>query len=655
MSSIKIAVACHKPSELPNNSLYVPVQVGSAIAKKRLEGLAHDDEGENISSKNASYCELTAQYWAWKNLEADYLGLCHYRRYLTFAEGNFELDERNQIQAGFLDEFNKKRFGLEDESRMREIIEQNDCVVGELEDVSGLETPHGKQKTVYLHWAMHDRAFINVKDFDRMIALVDEFYPQYSKELHDYLNGKLYLGYNCFVMKKELFDQLCEFEFDILSRLEQEIDMTHYSQMRTRVFGYMAETLYSVFIYHLENIGYKVKHLPLVYFNATDPIESFDLKPIEGAIPIVINEVERNFSQCIIDVALQSFLSSCSGDTKYDILLVQREMPTYLKQALQTRVASVENVTLRFIDAKMISEGIIDHAGKTEIPSENENVHEYRTVDIMSLLPWILPSYDRILFFDWNTLFNAPVDDLWNTEIPENSVLCASHDLVALARLNEPLDGLYKHARHDVNIAKPYNMFGTSTMLMNLKKMRAGDYQKEIININRESFFMFPPFEVLNKVYEDKVSYLDFEWAYPAVDSTFRTNLLPSAPLEIYKSFQDVDEPRVVYYDPMVCYDPQPLEFSIQFWSFARMSAFYEVILASLTDMRIKNTSEEQGRIRIWLEKHMPAGGDARKAAANMAGSVLSVIYPAGSERRRKIEETWTADDTKARLLKYLK
>ena len=45
------------------------------------------------------------------------------------------------------------RFGLEDASEMASVIERYDCVVGLLEDVSGLSTPKGKQKTVYKHWA----------------------------------------------------------------------------------------------------------------------------------------------------------------------------------------------------------------------------------------------------------------------------------------------------------------------------------------------------------------------------------------------------------------------------------------------------------------------------------------------------------------------
>ena len=52
MKNIQIAVACHKPSVLPTNALLMPVQVGSAIAARRMEGMRYDDEGENISAKD---------------------------------------------------------------------------------------------------------------------------------------------------------------------------------------------------------------------------------------------------------------------------------------------------------------------------------------------------------------------------------------------------------------------------------------------------------------------------------------------------------------------------------------------------------------------------------------------------------------------------
>ena len=79
---IKLFVCCHRPCEVPGHPLLVPLQVGAALADGHFAGFVHDDTGDNISHKNRSYCELTGQYWAWKNAEADYYGFFHYRRYL---------------------------------------------------------------------------------------------------------------------------------------------------------------------------------------------------------------------------------------------------------------------------------------------------------------------------------------------------------------------------------------------------------------------------------------------------------------------------------------------------------------------------------------------------------------------------------------------
>ena len=81
MNKVKIIVATHKKYKMPDDELYLPVQVGSE-GKENL-GYQVDNNGENISNKNSTFCELTGLYWAWKNLDADYIGLCHYRRHFT--------------------------------------------------------------------------------------------------------------------------------------------------------------------------------------------------------------------------------------------------------------------------------------------------------------------------------------------------------------------------------------------------------------------------------------------------------------------------------------------------------------------------------------------------------------------------------------------
>ena len=98
---IQILVCYHKPSPIIANEILKPILVGAKNAKpevvSELESLCakkgveilKDDTGEHISELNPYFCELTAMYWAWKNLKADYYGLFHYRRVLDFDPSNF--------------------------------------------------------------------------------------------------------------------------------------------------------------------------------------------------------------------------------------------------------------------------------------------------------------------------------------------------------------------------------------------------------------------------------------------------------------------------------------------------------------------------------------------------------------------------------------
>lgn len=80
---IRIAVASHKPYPMPEGEMYVPVLAGASVSGYDLpEGWKADNTGDNISQLNPYYSELTAYYWAVKNLDPkpDYIGLVHYRR-----------------------------------------------------------------------------------------------------------------------------------------------------------------------------------------------------------------------------------------------------------------------------------------------------------------------------------------------------------------------------------------------------------------------------------------------------------------------------------------------------------------------------------------------------------------------------------------------
>lgn len=628
---IKIAVACHKPSELPDNPLYVPVQVGSALAAKRLDGMLHDDEGDNISEKNPYYCELTAQYWAWKHFDADYVGLCHYRRFLTFPEGSYELDERNQIQAGVIDDFNMAKYGLLDEDLMRRVIEDNDMVVGELEDVSGLYTPHGEQKTAYLHWAKHDRALIREADLQAMMAIVDEKYPELGAEMREYLDDKYFLGYNCFVMKRALFDELCSFEFDVLEELERRVDLTYYNQTLSRIYGFMAEILYSTFVYHYEKRGAKVKHLPLVYFNYTDPIESLVFEPVEGAIPVVICAYYKVF-EAVLDVTVRSFLDHTNPQSRYDLIVVHEQASASLLKALKDQVKAYGNVTLRFLDAKVIEGALDDRLGcRSELVLDKP---ERLGCDLRAFLPWIFGKYDALLYFEWTVLFQAPVDELW-AKVPKDKCLAAAMSLDEQARINDPYEDRDAYVAETLRMENPYRYFDTVVMAMNLEKMRDPRFLQQITEFYFAEDYRIRHMDVLNAVYSLDTEQLGFEWDWPVIMNDWRKLLLPQAPLKYFSQYKAAgSNAKIKQYQVEDPWHPIGSDADVEFWALARRGVMYETLLASMMDRRFEVLGYKTKR--------------------NFSTIMFTSLFPSDSPRRKKIESMCPEGSLRRRFLNHM-
>ena len=254
------------------NPLYIPVVCGATYRQNKIpiKNIIGDDTGDNISSRRNAFCEFTVQYWAWKNEKADYFGLCHYRRYLTFSGRKFRTNTQNQVMEGLLDNHAIVKYDLLNENFMRKIIEDCDAVVNEAANVDYIPTPLGCQHSVYDHWAAHDGVSIDKRVLPLLVETIHRLAPEYDQAAKEYLAGKWHRGYNCYVMKKPLFYQMCEFQFSILFDLEKQLDKNGLAKKYERTIGYMGEILYGIFIYYLQKQGvYRIKELQLVYFEQT--------------------------------------------------------------------------------------------------------------------------------------------------------------------------------------------------------------------------------------------------------------------------------------------------------------------------------------------------------------------------------------------------
>lgn len=228
---LKILVATHKAYWMPKDDVYLPLHVGRE--GKNDIGYIGDNTGDSISLKNANYCELTGLYWAWKNLECEYIGLCHYRRY--FAKKKAKGAKKDRIMT---------RMDYE------AYLDKYDVLV-----------PVKRNYYIETVRSQYEHAH-NKRDLDEVQRIVHEKYPEYDDSFQAVMNRRRLHILNMFVMKKELFDSYCQWLFDILFTLEARIDISDYSPYEARVFGFLSERLFNVWLEHNQ---FTVKELPVVF------------------------------------------------------------------------------------------------------------------------------------------------------------------------------------------------------------------------------------------------------------------------------------------------------------------------------------------------------------------------------------------------------
>ncbi len=209
--SVTIFTMTHKAFPTPKDPIYVPLQVGRAGAEDL--GYIGDDTGVSISEKNCYYGELTGVYWVWKNIKtSDPVGICHYRRYFCTEEGRILTQKEYES-----------------------ILADYDLIASKL------------LKLNYSYYEGYASDY-NIHDLEVTGKVIRQFYPDYYETFTRLVHGKgTYFG-NMMVCKKELFDEYCEWLFDIFEKAEAQIDASGYDAYHKRVYGFISEFLLYVWV-----------------------------------------------------------------------------------------------------------------------------------------------------------------------------------------------------------------------------------------------------------------------------------------------------------------------------------------------------------------------------------------------------------------------
>ena len=222
-----IYVVTHRDYKMPDNNLYQAISVGPNKNKLSISTVK-DDSGDNISSKNDQYSELTALYWIWKNDTSDITGIVHYRRYLSIKP---KLGYNGILSGDDVDE----------------LLNKNQIIVAK---------PRFYIEGVAKHYInCHRTQYQQCKtQLSILESVIKDLQPDYLEAYQCVMKSKSAHMFNMFITRRNLLADYCNWLFPILYEAESRINKAGVSY--ERLMGSLSEFLLDVWI-KTNNITYK--------------------------------------------------------------------------------------------------------------------------------------------------------------------------------------------------------------------------------------------------------------------------------------------------------------------------------------------------------------------------------------------------------------
>lgn len=498
----KILLVTHKPCKIPESKYIVPIHAGRAVALEKskdgsinqedldwlIENTIGDNTGDNISAKNTNYCELTAQYWVWKNYKCDFVGFSHYRR--LFDIGN---EYSNEEYAENIN-FNKLTYRV-----LNNIIENYDIILPPVYNVH----PVGLPRNIMTNYDFYKREHI-ISDLDSLIEILKEDYPNYVESAMEYLYSTKTVFFNMFIMKWDIFDNYCKWLFDILYKLEKRISISEDTYQK-RVFGFLAERLLNIYVLNLikNNPQIKIYHCDVI--NVIPEPLNFEKKNIVlGKCEYLQTSIKNNTND-FIDIifstdnkyaphcaaAIASILLNCKSNVNFRFHIFDGNISIKNKSKLNN-LKKIRNFEINFYNMKKynFSEFALNRSYISEAT--------YYRLMMLDVLP---KNLEKVIYLDCDIIVEQDIKEFWDSNITGfyAGVVEDEGSVLQIRRMNLPLKN---------------NYFNAGILLLNLNELRKINFKEKCFEYyqKNKSIITLQDQDILNGVLNGKCKFLPLKW-----------------------------------------------------------------------------------------------------------------------------------------------
>lgn len=235
---------CHRAEDARTIAGTEPILAG--VQNDGYNGIISDALGDNISSLNPVYNEMTAAYWLWKHYDEigspEKIVFQQYRRrFAVNAEYNYN-------ECGLLTEKELENIALDTET------------IDSVFDGADYAAPYPLRVTSVKkqYSSAHD-----IRDVELALTIISELTPEYAETAKEYFEGDASYLYNMFAFDRETFFRYAEWMFTVLDE---------FVKRRTSVGRlFISERLTGVFFHKLTEEGKREKRLPVLFVTGGKP------------------------------------------------------------------------------------------------------------------------------------------------------------------------------------------------------------------------------------------------------------------------------------------------------------------------------------------------------------------------------------------------
>lgn len=575
-------------SETIDNPLYVNVRCGAVYDKRDNVEMLGDDTGDNISEKRNSYCELTVQYWAWKNVEADYYGLCHYRRYFNFSHKDYTEDIYSNVVDTFINKTNIEKYGLINDINVKKMISKYDIIATNPYIVSKVGIKNIKEQYT-------GESYLEQNDLDVVFEIIAEQYPEYVDSYKKTLASDIFYPCCMFIMKKDIFLEYSEWLFNILGEFEKRVNLEEANSERLRCIGHIGERLLTVFINQMKSRK-KIHTVQRVIFFNTERSDRIDFIS-DKHIPVVI--VSSEFYKPYVYTLLQSINDNKKTGTKIDAVILHSSWSGNSIREFKKYINCLKDISIRFYDVRSLGKEF-NFSLSPYAPHVSEESF-YRL-----LIPMIFSCYDKVIFLDSDMIVKGDIAELYKLASDEH-IITATRDADFSSQYYQ-FEDVHDYVDNILGLENCTDYFQAGMFIFNLKKYRSYYRNDELLECGFKRQYKYLDQDVLNVFFKKDVYHVTIEWNVMVNNYNRIERARKYAPAYVYNEYVDAyQHPQIIHYAGGIKpWQNIDVDFAIDFWEVARRTPYYEEILSRMMNNGGSNLDTYNfGLNNDWIFQHM--------------------------------------------------